>query len=156
VWVLAGAVGGAAAPLCLGDAAGAVAYPEGYRSWVHVKSTLVGPASPGFKANGGLHHFYANEKAMEGYRTGTWPDGSVLIDDLLEMSEKEGVSAEGARRRVAVMVKDARAFAASGGWGFEVFRGDDRAPSLDAQGKAACHACHTSATRELVFSQYRR
>jgi hypothetical protein len=140
-----------------GEEPGAVPYPSDYRKWVHVKSTAVGPQNPRFASNGGLHHFYANAKALEGYKTGKFPDGSVLIDDLLEFKENEGVSAEGARRRVAVMQKDSVRFRETGGWGFEVFKGDEVAPSLKAEGKAACFACHSKQKdRDSVFSQFRK
>jgi cytochrome P460 len=139
------------------DGSTSVSYPDEYRKWVHVKSTLVGPQNPRFAANGGIHHFYANEKALEGYRTGKFPNGSVLIDDLLEIKEQGGVTSEGARRRVAVMVKDAARYRDTGGWGFEIFKGDESAPTLNAEGKAACFACHGKQTdRDSVFSQYRK
>jgi hypothetical protein len=56
----------------------AVPYPEGYRQWVHISSAYVGPQSAGYEKNGGLHHIYANKEAMEGYRTGRFPDGSTI------------------------------------------------------------------------------
>ena len=31
--------------------------------------------------HGLIHHIYANEKALEGYRTGHFPEGAVLIAD---------------------------------------------------------------------------
>ena len=130
-----------------------IAYPDGYRRWSHVKTSLVGPSSPAFASNGGLHHFYANEKAMEGYATGTFPDGAVLIDDGLEAAETNGVTKAGARKRLAVMVKDAKAAPDTGGWLFEVFPKDTRAPSLTPADRAACHACHTKAKRGAVFSE---
>ena len=135
-----------------------VAYPAGYRQWTHVKSTLIGPQHPRFAANGGLHHFYANEKGMEGYRTGKFPDGAVLIDDLLEIKDTGGgVTAEGLRRRVAVMAKDSKRFPDTGGWGFEVFKANETKPSLNAEGKAACNACHSGRKgHDYVFSQYRK
>jgi len=135
----------------------AVSYPADYRQWAHVKSTLVGPQNPGFATNGGLHHFYANAKGMEGYRTGTFPDGAVLIDDLVELNDAAtpGVSDEGARRRLAVMVKDSRKFGDTGGWGFEVFKGDTQAAALDVKARAACFACHQKAAN-AVFSQLRK
>jgi Cytochrome P460 len=133
-----------------------VPYPEGYRSWVHVKSTLVGASAPGFATNGGLHHFYANEKALEGYRTGRFPDGAVLIDDLLEMTEKGAVGSEGARKRLAVMVKHGSKFPETGGWGFEVFKGDGTVGALTAEARAVCFKCHSGAPRESVFSELRQ
>ena len=134
----------------------AIPFPEDYRHWTHVKSTLVGPEAPGFKSNGGYHHFYANEKAMEGYRSGAFPDGSILIDDGLEATENAGVTAEGPRRRVAVMVKDRRRFGDSQGWGFESFPGDGRDGVLSEPQKGACLTCHQRAARDLVYSQFRK
>ena len=145
-----------AAAALAGSKGSAIPFPENYRQWTHVKSTLVGPQAPGFQNNGGYHHFYANEQAMEGYRTGTFPDGSILIDDGLESIEKDGVTSEGARRRVAVMVRDSRRFPESGGWGFEWYPGDTHAGSLDTSQKAACLICHQKAAPDLVFSQFRK
>jgi hypothetical protein len=113
-----------------------------------------GPQSPAFERSAGFHHFYANEKAVVGYRTGSWPDGAVLIDDGLEAKETEGVPSDGARRRVAVMLRDTRRFAASGGWGFAVFKDDGKEGSLDAEGRAVCVACHAKG-HDGVFSELR-
>lgn len=133
-----------------------IPFPEGYRQWTHVKSTLVGPQAPGFQSNGGYHHFYANEKAIEGYKTGNFPDGSILIDDGLEANESGGVTKEGPRRRVAVMVKDSRRFGDSQNWGFETFPGDGRDGVLSAAQKGACLACHQRAGQDLVYSRFRK
>lgn len=151
----------AVAMLAVGSAAftapdTAIPFPDDYRHWTHVKSILVGPQSAGFATQGGYHHFYANQKAMEGYRTGTFPDGAILIDDGVEAVEKDGVTTAGPRRRVAVMVKDSRRFPNSRNWGFELFPGDGRDGSLDEAGRAACLACHQRAERDLVYSQFRR
>lgn len=134
----------------------AIAFPADYRSFTHVKSTLVGPQAPGFAANGGYHHFYANALAVEGYRTGTFPDGSILVDDGLEAVERGGIMREGARRRVAVMVKDSKRFSATGNWGFESFPGDSRTGALSTEAKTACQACHQNAGRDLVYSEIRK
>jgi hypothetical protein len=91
------------------------AYPDGFRAFRHVKTTVVGKTSPIFEREGGIHHFYANPAAVEGYRSGAFPDGAVLVDELLEASEDGGVTREGPRRRTAVMVKDAARFAETGG-----------------------------------------
>ena len=129
-------------------------FPANYRKWVHVKTTLIGPQSASFARNGGIHHFYANDTALEGYRTGRFPDGSILVDDLLEAKEAAGVTTEGSRRRVAVMAKDAERYRATGGWDFEIFKGDNQAEgSLDLKEKAACFACHQKG-HDSVFSEF--
>jgi len=148
-----------AAALYLKAAPGvAVAYPQGYRQWVHVKSALVGPQSPFFERVGGLHHIYANEKAMEGYRTGRFPDGSLLVFDVLETRESAGTTTEGPRRFIDVMEKDSQRFAAAGGWGYEEFKGDSQTERvLTAKATQECHKCHTAAKdHDSVFSRFRK
>src|SRR6201981_622296 len=80
-----------------------ISFPTEYRYWAHVKSVLVGPQSTAFATEGGIHHIYANEKALEGYETGKFPDGSVIVYDLLETREVAGNTIEGPTRRVDVM-----------------------------------------------------
>jgi hypothetical protein len=135
-----------------------VPYPAGYRQWAHVKSALIGPKSPSFESFGGLHHIYANEKAMEGYRTGRFPDGSVLVFELLETRENAGVTTEGPRLRVGVMVKESKRYAETGGWGYESFQGDSQTERrLTAESRIACFKCHEQQKdRDFVFSEFRK
>jgi hypothetical protein len=119
-----------------------VPFPASFRTWAHVKTVLVGPASAA-KTELGFHHIYANEQALAGYRTGTFPDGSVIVYELLGTTEKDGAILEGAEKRVDVMVKDARRFAASAGWAFGSFPGGARTGSLAADRQAGCLTCHT-------------
>jgi hypothetical protein len=123
-----------------------------------VKSALISPQSPFFESFGGLHHIYANEKAMEGYRTGRFPDGSVIVFDLLETQEKEGVTTEGPRLRIGVMVKDSKRYAGTGGWGYEGFRGDSQTDRrLNAESRTGCYNCHAQRKDyDFVFSEFRK
>jgi hypothetical protein len=135
-----------------------VAFPVGYRSWSHVKSALIGPESLIFARYGGLHHIYANDIAMEGYRTSEFPDGSVIVFDLLETRESGGVTSEGPRRFIDVMVKDSKRYAETGGWGFEEFKGDSQTERvLSAAAKTACYKCHEQRKNHgFVFSSVRK
>lgn len=152
----------AALSLVLGGAAVAaaegpgVAYPDGYRYWPTVKTYLNGPEMATFAANGGFRHTYANAKALEGYKSGKFPDGSVLVDERVEIAIADGVVRETKRVNLNVMVKDSARFAASGGWGFETFKNDVRTSAISPEIKANCHACHTQAQdHDLVFSRFR-
>jgi len=98
-------------------AADLVPYPVGYRDWAHVKSMVIGPGHPLFDSFGGLHHLYANEKALQGYRAGRFPDGSVIVFDLLSAVSADNAVTEGPRKVLGVMHKDAVRYAATGGWG---------------------------------------
>ena len=138
-----------------------VAYPAGFRHWTHVKSTIIGPKSRNWDTIGGIQHIYANEKGLEGYSTGHFPDGAVLVYDFLkteELTTSPGVTIEGPRRFTSVMVRDSKRYEATGGWGFEEFRGDsqtDRMVAAAAPDK--CFACHQQQKdREYVFSVMRK
>ncbi len=133
-----------------------VDYPEGYRLWSHVKSMILQEGHPLYESFGGIHHVYANAKALEAMKAGKpYPDGSVLVFDLLEAKSENNAIVEGARKVVGVMQKDSRKFAATGGWGYEGFKGDTRERVVtDAQ--SACHSCHSSQKeQDYVFSTYR-
>ncbi len=131
-----------------------VAFPEGYRKWAHVKSVIVGPASPFFGRVGGWHHIYANELAVQGYNAGRFADGSVLVFDVLETREVNGNTTEGSRRFIDVMEKDSQRFSATGGWGYEEFAGGNR--TLKPRAAQQCHSCHGAMKdHDSVFSRLR-
>ncbi len=134
-----------------------VAYPEGYRDWRHVKSMVIEPGHGLAESFGGIHHVYANGKALEGYRSGRYPDGAVIVLDLLEATATDRTVTEGPRKLVGVMQKDAARFAATGGWGFEGFKGDSRTERIvGGDAATACFACHQAqAARDFVFSAER-
>jgi hypothetical protein len=132
--------------------------PEDFRNWAHVKSVLVGPQSAAFATEGGIHHIYANNKALEGYKTGRFPDGSVIVYDLLETKEIAGNTIEGPTRRVDVMVKQSELYRTTGGWKYMSFPGGN--PIVEksmAERQAACAACHVNRKdHDFVFSEFRK
>jgi hypothetical protein len=138
-----------------------VPYPDGYRSWQHVKSIVIGPEHKSFPVRGGIHHYYANEKAMEGYRTGKFPNGSVIVDEAVFTrdgeGEAKGILLEGDRRGLDVMVKNDQIYKETGGWGFEHFELDNKTGLLPASNRAKCHGCHAKQKdRDHVFSAVRK
>jgi hypothetical protein len=135
----------------------AVPYPAGYRDWSHVKSMVIGEGHPLFASFGGIHHVYANDLALRGYRSGSFPVGSVLVFDLLAVQPAGGALTEGARKVVGVMVKDPARWPATGGWGFEGFAGDSRTErAVGANAKAACFDCHApQKASDYTFSRLR-
>lgn len=133
-----------------------VKYPEGYRGWTHVKSMVIEEGHPLYNAFGGVHHIYANEKALKGLEKDSYPDGAVFVFDLLEASKNENAITEGGRKVVGVMEKNRTSFASTGGWGFEAFKGDTTERVVKDQ-KADCFTCHeTEKHRDFVFSRYRK
>lgn len=134
-----------------------VPYPAGYRGWAHVKTMQILPGHPLHESFGGVHHLYANAKALEGYRRGRFPDGAVIVFDLLEAKQDAGTVVDGARKVVGVMRKDAKRYSATGGWGFEAFKGDSRTErAVGANAAGACYGCHApQRDRDFVFSAWK-
>jgi hypothetical protein len=133
-----------------------VAYPEGYRSWRHVKSMVLFPNHPLANPFAGMHHVYANAKAMQGLRSGKYADGAVLVFDLLEGGPKDEAVVEGPRKLIGVMQRDRKRFAATGGWGFEGFAGDSKTQRLVTDGGQSCFSCHAGQDKTAyVFSKLR-
>ncbi|GAA4405815.1 cytochrome P460 family protein [Quisquiliibacterium transsilvanicum] len=142
--VAAVAVLACAAPARSADAP-QVPYPDAYRDWRHVKTMVIQAGHPLHESFGGIHHVYANRKALDGYRTGKFPDGSVIVLDLLEAPAADSGITEGARKLAGVMHKDARKYATTGGWGYEAFGAGDRNKRMvGANAATACHACHVA------------
>ena len=153
--ILAAAMATSCSTLVVADQA--VPYPDGYRDWHHVKSMIIEEGHPLYGAFGGIHHIYANDEALEGYRSERFPDGSVIIFDLLESVQTDNTVAEGQRKVLGVMQKDARAYATTGGWGFEGFAGGDRAKRVvGGDAVTACFACHQPQEhQDFTFSRLR-
>ena len=135
-----------------------IAFPEGFRTWTHISSAVLGPENPAAPKYEGVHYIYANPKAMEGYRTGKWPDGAVIVYDqwTAEVAGKDAKAA-GARKFIDVMVRDSRRFAATGGWGYTEFTapGWTRVSEIEANQKG-CDGCHdkTAPVGDRVFSAF--
>jgi len=133
-----------------------ISYPDGYRYWVHIKTGLIGPQNPAFQTTGGYHHIYANTKAMQGYTTGKFPEGSIIVFDVLNAKEQNGNTREDTRNHIDVMVKDSLQFASTGGWGYEEFKGDSHTETtLSQAAKTQCYNCHAK-NNDHVFSEFRK
>ena len=118
---------------------------------------------PLFGAFGGIHHIYVNRTGLAAIKAGAgrhFPDGSVIVFDLLEAKQEGGALTEGKRKLLGVIVKNSKQYSATGGWGFEGFgEGSPDKRLVDpAKGgaKTQCFACHMAqAKHDYVFSNYR-
>jgi len=134
-----------------------VPFPDGYRSWQHVKSVVIGPEHKSFASEGGKSfQFYANPQAVEGYRAGKFPNGSVVVRETLRTiageGESKGILNEGERSGLDVMRKDDRLYKETGGWGFETFDSKNSG-RLAEKDRAQCYACHSKQKdHDLVFT----
>jgi cytochrome c553 len=80
----------------------------------------------------------------------------VIVQDNIAVAEDSISLREGSRTAVIVMIKDAKRFAASEGWGFESFKGDSHSErTLTATAVTSCVNCHKK-NKDMVFSEFRK
>lgn len=139
-------------------------YPEGYRHWTFLHSSMVPATFDAFAKKpcekpcmAGLFYFYANDKAIEGLRAGSYPDGAIFAEEMLEwLSTSNGGAKEGSRRIIGVMVKDSQRYSSTAGWGYGTFEDGSRTGTLDAKQREACHQCHVARKDQgYVFTEHR-
>jgi hypothetical protein len=151
-----------------------VKLPSGYRDW-----TLISVAHVGGPLND-LRAKLGNDVAIKAYREGTlpFPDGTIIARlawSLVTSEEnntvvgrflERGLSPDTIQRLLAesfvagpatnvqFMVKDAKKYAATGGWGFAQFT--EGKPDSEAVHNT-CFSCHAPAKdRDFVFTRYSR
>ncbi len=138
-------------------------YPEGYRQWTFLHGTVLGPQQGIFArqaceapCTSGVMYFYGNVTAMEGFRTGAFANGSILANETLELhGAEDGGAVEGPMRRVAVMVKDQKLYAQTGGWGYAEFLGGAKVDGTTKEQKIACFECHGKVKdKDYVYTAY--
>ena len=135
-----------------------VKIPPGYRDW-----RLISVAHEEGNLND-LRAILGNDVAIAASREGKlpFPDGTIIARlawsyDLLEESSKafgrpQSFVAGPPKNGVQFMVKDARKYASTGGWGYAHF--DNGKPADEAMHNT-CFACHqVAAARDFVFTRY--
>ena len=133
--------------------------PPGYRDW-----KLISLAHE----EGSFHSFAAilgNEVAIKAYREGKlpFPDGAIIAalhwrhtasEENNKIFGQSQSFVAGPATNVQFMVKDAKKYAATGGWSFGHFNGREDKPAEEAVLKT-CYACHQKMkARDLVFTRY--
>jgi hypothetical protein len=129
-----------------------------YQHWYLVNSMIVTKDSPMSDAIGGLHHIFINSAGFPRLKVGgstPYPDGTIFADDVREFSLADGSFSQGSRKAIAVMVKDAKKYESTGGWGFQVWAGGDPKKPLVTDPVKMCFECHTpQKNSDYTFSTY--
>jgi hypothetical protein len=130
--------------------------PPGYRDW-----SVISVAHEAGNLND-IRAVLGNDLAIKAYRSGKtpFPDGAVIARiawAYVPSAENDKAFGRaqsfvaGAPTNVQFMVKDARKYAATGGWGFAQFDAGKPAP-IDVK---ACFACHVPTKgQDYVFTHY--
>jgi hypothetical protein len=94
---------------------------------------------------------------MIGYKTGNFPNGSIIVSDVIYALDDSLNTREGARVNLSVMVKDTINIQDPGGWRFESFEKDSKTTRmLTPTTRLQCNNCHNKRNKDMVFSDYRQ
>jgi len=123
-------------------AANGIALPQGYKDW-----RIIAPSHR--TDNSTLRIILGNERAQQAVRSGQtnpWPDGAILAKLVWKDTSHEAwpeATIPGKFVHAEFMVKDARKFSATGGWGFARWLGMEQQPyGKDAAFVQECFGCH--------------
>lgn len=176
VWVVVSAAspapgaGGAAQPMRSGsppkphiDANRVMTKPTGYRKWVFIGTPITpNELNPPEAPFPDFHNVYIHPADFAHYeRTGEFPEGTVIIKELVAIGSKKATSGNGYFQGefigLEAAVKDSRRFADQPGhWAYYTFGHSYPLQETTApQSKEACNACHgANADQDYVFTQY--
>jgi hypothetical protein len=127
---------------------GQLKFPEHYREWTYLTSGFDMSYSAGMQMGG--HHMFDNvfvdPAAYAAFRrTGTWPDGTMLVLEHRGAQSKGSINQQGHFQTdvmdVEVHLKDERRF--RGKWAFFAFGGGERTSAM-VPTAAACYSCHSA------------
>jgi hypothetical protein len=130
--------------------------PVGYRDWFHVNTMIVDKDSPLFTAIGGMHNVHVNTTGLAALKKGgPYPNKTMFVTDLHDFTVSDGSYVEGARKGLAVMVKDTKKYASTGGWGFQFWAGEDAKKPVVTDAAKQCFECHQpKKDQDYVYSTY--
>lgn len=142
---------------------GKLQQPTGYREWVYVGTPLtpndMNPPEAPFPE---FHNVYIHPADYAEYRkSGKFPDGTVLVKELVSVGSKQAASGKGYFMGefigLEAAIKDSKRFSKEPGY-WAYFSFGHKYPLAEAASKqpvATCNTCHQeSAAEDWVFSQY--
>jgi len=131
-----------------------IVMPAGWENWSAISVTSR-------TDNNTMRVILGNETAIKAARGGhanPWPDGAILAKVAWKTTQLEAwpaANVPGDFVQVEFMLKDAKKWPDTGGWGFARWKGKDFAPyGKDAQFAMECFGCHTPMkSSDYVFTR---
>jgi hypothetical protein len=150
-------------PLVSFNEQGELERPTGYRKWIYIGT----PVTPNDMNDGNapfpeFHSVYINPAAYTNYeKTGEFPDGTVIVKELVSVGDKEATSGEGYFMGefigLEVSMKDKTRFKDEpANWAYFSFGHEyPLKEKAKAQPASSCNECHEgNAEDDWVFTQY--
>ncbi len=137
---------------------GKLNFPKDYRSWVWLSSgmDMAYVEGPGMAGMTMFDNVFANREAWDEFqKTGTWPDGTVLMLEVRKGEQNGSINKRGkfqiGKLGSEAHVKDKRL---KGGWGFFAF-GPGEGPGQLIPQDRDCYSCHAQhAAVDTTFVQF--
>lgn len=128
--------------------------PADYKDW-----RMIAPSHR--TDNNTLRVILGNDKAMQAARSGQtnpWPDGAILAKLVWKDATHEQWPTATVPEKFVLaefMIKDAKKYAATGGWGFARWLGmEQQVYGKDADFVLECYGCHTPVQKnDYVFTR---
>ena len=145
---------------------------KGYESWQMIAVSEADDGSGcGSSKDGCIKGILGNPALVKAYADGVpangkpFPDGVAFakVEWMKARNDNSpyGVTVPGALMEVAFMLKDAKRFPDTNGWGYATLKHDPTSDTWRAHGKDAsfaktCHQCHVSGAKErdFVYTNY--
>lgn len=130
-----------------------ISLPKGYKDWRVI-------ASSHRTDNNTLRVILGNNTAIKAARKGKtnpWPDGAIMAKLVWKDATHQNwpaATVPGKFVHAEFMIKDAKKYAATGGWGFARWLGTEQKPyGKDAEFVQECFGCHTPVkANDYVFT----
>lgn len=121
--------------------------PTDYREWIFLTSGLDMTYRKGSAADHSMFdNVFVDPQAYRAFlKTGTWPEGTVIVKEGRSASEKGSINQGGKFQSGEAMgfevhTKDSKRFAT--GWGFFFFESVRSGPTQMIPAAAPCYSCH--------------
>lgn len=139
------------------DDKGKISIPTDFRSWYFLGSWGVATDEEDKAGSKGFHNVYTQPETVSAYReTGKFPDGAVLVKELLKAKTDGMTTGEISYATETegwfVMIKDSKGRFKGNklwgrGWGWSLFKAKDPKNTATKNFKANCIPCHVPAKK---------
>jgi len=140
------------------DEKGNITIPKDFRSWQFLGTWAVATDEDDEVGSKGFHNVYTQPETVAAFRsTGKFPDGAVLVKELLKATTNTMTTGEVSHATETegwfIMIKDTQGrFKGNGrwgdGWGWALFNADTPTTTVTEDYKADCIPCHVPAEKD--------
>ncbi len=140
------------------DDKGNISIPKDFRNWQFLGSWGVATDEDNKVGSKGFHNVFTQPETLSAFRkTGKFPDGAVLVKELLKAKTESMTTGEISYATETegwfIMIKDAEGRFKDNklwgdGWGWALFKSDNPGKTVTEDYKTDCLTCHVPARKD--------